>query len=214
MTNDLRDLGRRFQQAGLSERDVPGEPSGLIRAWLDQAVGAGIPLANSMVLATVGEDGTPSSRTVLLKDVDEHGLVFYTNYRSRKAREVNHDARSACLLVWPVLARQVRVNGSASQVSAAESDAYFATRERGAQVEAWASDQSTVIADRAVLEKRFRSYEQKFAGGPVPRPPHWGGYRVTLDAVEFWQGRPSRLHDRILYEKRADGGWRITRLSP
>jgi pyridoxamine 5'-phosphate oxidase len=166
-----------------------------------------------MVVATVGGDGSPSSRTVLLKDVSERGLVFYTNYRSRKGREIQANPLVACLLVWPVLARQIRVSGHAIQTAGEESDRYFATRERGAQIEAWASDQSSVIPGREVLEENFRRYEQKFAGGMVPRPPHWGGYLVSLDAVEFWQGRPNRLHDRLLYER--DGGrWRITRLFP
>jgi pyridoxamine 5'-phosphate oxidase len=212
--HDLRDLRRRLQQAGLSERDAPREPAGLIRAWLADATEAGIYLANAMVIATVGASGTPSSRTVLLKDADDRGLVFYTNYRSRKGREISANGRVACLLVWPDLARQVRVNGMASMISPEESDRYFASRERGAQVEAWASEQSATIPDRPALDKRFRDFERQFGAGPIPRPAHWGGYRVSLEAVEFWQGRPDRMHDRLLYERGADGGWNTSRLAP
>ena len=213
LTDDLRELGRQFQRAGLSERDAPAEPSALVNDWLDRAARAGIYLANSMIVATVGAGGTPSARTVLLKSIDERGVVFYTSYESRKGREIAANHRVACLLLWPGLARQVRVTGTATKVSAGESDRYFASRERGAQIEAWASDQSSVIPGREALEESFRRFEQKFEGGPVPRPPHWGGYRVSLDAVEFWQGRPNRLHDRLLYEKAADGAWRVSRLA-
>ncbi|MBI2965830.1 MAG: pyridoxamine 5'-phosphate oxidase [Chloroflexi bacterium] len=213
MTNDLRELGRQFQQAGLSERDAPAEPASLINTWLTQATDAGIYLANATVVATVDADGNPTSRTVLLKDVGGRGLVFYTNYESRKARDIAGDPRVACLLVWPGLSRQIRVNGLAARVSVEESDLYFASRERGAQIEAWASDQSTTIPDRETLEERFRHYERKFAQGRVPRPAHWGGYRVSLEAVEFWQGRPDRMHDRLLYEK-SNGAWHVSRLAP
>jgi pyridoxamine 5'-phosphate oxidase len=149
-----------------------------------------------------------------LKDADDRGLVFYTNYRSRKGREVSANSRVACLLVWPDLARQVRVNGAASKVSAEESDRYFASREHGAQIEAWASEQSATIPSRDAIEKRFQEFERRFGAGPVPRPPHWGGYRVSLDAIEFWQGRPDRMHDRLLYERDATGAWSISRLAP
>lgn len=186
----------------------------MIRAWLAQATGAGIYLANAMVVATVGDDGAPSSRTVLLKDVDEHGLVFFTSYESRKGRELAREPRAACLLVWPGLARQIRVNGTAARVSDTESDRYFATRERGARIEAWASRQSATIPDRRSLEASFRECERKFGEGEVPRPPNWGGYRVSLETVEFWQGRPDRMHDRLLYERGADGRWQVSRLAP
>lgn len=211
---NLRDLRHRFQQAGLSESDAPGDPASLLRAWLAEATSAGIYLANAMVVATVDASGTPSSRTVLLKDADASGLVFYTNYRSRKGRAISANSRVACLLVWPDLARQVRISGVASVVSAKESDRYFATRERGAQIEAWASEQSATVPGREALEQRFREFERRFGAGPVPRPAHWGGYRVSLDAVEFWQGRPDRMHDRLLYERDATGAWSITRLAP
>ena len=213
MTNDLRELGRQFQQAGLSERDAPAEPATLINAWLSQATNAGIYLANAMVIATVDAHGSPTSRTVLLKDVGARGLVFYTNYESRKGRDIADDPRVACLLVWPGLSRQIRVNGLATRIAPEESDLYFASRERGPQIEAWASDQSATIPGRESLDERFRRYERKFAQGKVPRPAHWGGYRVSLEAVEFWQGRPDRMHDRLLYEK-SYGAWHVSRLAP
>ena len=190
------------------------DPVDLFRRWYADAVRAGVAKPNAMALATVGPDGRPSTRMVLLSSFDERGFVFQTNYRSRKGEEIERDPRVALALWWEALARQVRVEGRAERTSAADSDAYFAGRPRGSQLGAWASEQSAVIPDRAVLEERLREMERRHAGGPVPRPPHWGGYRVVPDAIEFWEGRENRLHDRILYRRGDGGGWLVERLAP
>ena len=197
----------------LSEATAPGGPLELLRSWLDHARQSGVHLPNTMVVATATPDGAPSSRAVVLREVRDDGLVFYTDYLSRKARELEANPRAACLLLWPELQRQVRAEGPVSLLTPAESDAYFATREREAQIEAWASRQSAVIPDRSWLEKRFSEFEAKFDSRPVPRPDSWGGFRVGVESCEFWQGQPGRMHDRLVYAR--DGaGWRITRLAP
>lgn len=167
-----------------------------------------------MALSTVGPGGRPAVRMVLLSSFDERGFVFHTNYRSRKGEEIAASPRVALVLWWEPLARQVRLEGRAERTGAEESDAYFAGRPRGSQLGAWASEQSAVIPDRAALEERLREAERRYAGGPVPRPPHWGGYRVVPDAIEFWEGRESRLHDRVSYQRVEGGGWRVERLAP
>lgn len=167
-----------------------------------------------MVVATVDAGGRPSSRAVLLKRADERGLVFYSNYESKKGRDLERNDRAAFLLLWSELARQIRVTGIVSKAPAAESDQYFATRDRNAQLEAWASEQSHTIPDRAWLEARFEQFDRRFVDQPVPRPDHWGGYRLVPDSFEFWQGRPHRMHDRLLYVRASDGTWTISRLSP
>ncbi|MBI4306322.1 MAG: pyridoxamine 5'-phosphate oxidase [Chloroflexi bacterium] len=214
MPPDLSEIRRHYQEAGLSEEDVPRDPLKLLTDWLDQATAAGVYLPNSMTVATVGDQASPSLRAVILRRTDSEGLVFYTNYESRKSRDIARHSQVSCLLLWSELSRQIRVSGHAVRISARESDAYFETRERGAQVEAWASPQSEQIPDRVHLEAKFGEYEKKFAGGPIPRPPHWGGYRVSPQEIEFWQGRPNRMHDRLLYEKQANGSWLISRLAP
>ncbi len=197
------------------ERPVtPVDPMELFRRWYDDAVRAGVEKVDAMALATVGADGRPSTRMVLLSSFDERGFVFHTNYRSRKGREMARDPAVALVLWWGRLERQVRIEGRAEETTAADSDAYFAGRPRGSQLGAWASDQSAVIPDRAALEARLAEAERRYAGGPVPRPPHWGGYRVVPDAVEFWEGRESRLHDRALYRRGEAGGWIVERLAP
>jgi pyridoxamine 5'-phosphate oxidase len=168
---------------------------------------------NAMTLATVDAAGQPAARTVLLKAIDPRGLTFYTNLDSRKARELAANPKAALLFWWPPHARQVRFEGTIEAVDEAEADAYFATRPRGSQLGAWASAQSSVIADRAALEAAEQEIAERFAGGPVPRPPFWGGYRLTPERVEFWQGRTNRLHDRLRYTRLADG-WQIERLAP
>ena len=167
-----------------------------------------------MALSTVGPGGRPAVRMVLLSSFDERGFVFHTNYRSRKGEEIAASPRVALVLWWEPLARQVRLEGRAEKTGFEESDAYFAGRPRGSQLGAWASEQSAVIPDRASLEERLREAERRYAGGPVPRPPHWGGYRVVPDAIEFWEGRESRLHDRVRYQRVEGGGWRVERLAP
>lgn len=193
---------------------APVDPMELFRRWYDDAVRAGVEKVNAMALATVGTDGRPSGRMVLLSSFDERSFVFHTNYRSQKGREMARDPRVALVLWWGPLERQVRIEGRAEKTSAADSDAYFAGRPRGSQLGAWASEQSAVIPDRAVLEESLRELERRYAGGPVPRPPHWGGYRVVPDAIEFWEGRENRLHDRARYRRGEGWGWLVERLAP
>ena len=178
-----------------------------------KALNAGVPEADAMTLATATNDGTPDARIVLLKSFDDRGFVFFTNYRSRKAEELDNNEKACLLFYWLPVKRQVRIEGSVEKVSEEESDDYFHTRPWGSKLGAWASDQSTVIASREDLEKRFAELELEFADN-VPRPSHWGGYRVKPEAIEFWQGRENRLHDRIRYRLQDDKSWLIERLAP
>lgn len=198
----------------LTEADLLDDPIALFRRWFDEAVAAELPEVNAMTLATADRDGRPSARTVLLKGVDGRGFEFFTNYESRKARELDANPHAALVFLWAPLHRQVRVTGDVTRLTAAESDAYFATRPRGSQLGAWASAQSRPIADRDELDGRWRRLEREYAGREVPRPPHWGGYRVVPREIEFWQGRANRMHDRFAYTRAADGGWRRERLQP
>ncbi|HWB71871.1 MAG TPA: pyridoxamine 5'-phosphate oxidase [Egibacteraceae bacterium] len=206
-------MGKERSLAGLDERDLAPDPIGQFAVWFDQAVAHGIVDADAMTLATAAPDGRPSARTVLLKGVDEHGFVFYTNYRSRKARELAANPYAALVFWWPQLQRQVSATGTVTRADPAESDAYFASRSRGSQVGAWASSQSEVLPGRAELDRRFAELAAAYEGVPVPRPPWWGGFRVLPDTVEFWQGRANRLHDRLRY-RRARQGWTLQRLAP
>lgn len=209
---DLAQLRVDYMRGALSERDAAADPCDQLARWLDEAVAAAVPEPNAMTLATVDAAGRPGARIVLLKALDARGLVFHTNYDSRKGRDLASNPRVALLFFWAELERQVRVEGAAGQVSAAESDAYFAQRPRGSQLSAWASPQSMPIADRGWLESRFAAVEARFAT-VVPRPPNWGGVRVVPDRFEFWQGRPSRLHDRLVWSSQG-AGWAIARLAP
>ena len=185
-----------------------------VRRWYEEAVAAGVPEADAMALATATPDGRPSVRFVLLKGIDERGVRFFTNYRSRKGRELEVNPRAAVTLFWQPLHRSVRLEGPVEQLSAEESDAYYASRPLGARLGAWASDQGQPLPDRSVLDERLREAEQRFADGDVPRPDYWGGYRLRPDVVELWYGRPNRLHDREHFLLQPDGSWRVERLSP
>jgi pyridoxamine 5'-phosphate oxidase len=188
-------------------------PLQFVRAWFEEAAASGIIEAERMALATATPDGRPSVRIVLLKGIDDDGIRFFTNYGSRKGRELDANPRAATTLYWQPLYRAARLEGPVERLSAEESDAYFATRPRGAQVGAWASVQGAVLRDREELDARVRAVEERFPD-EVPRPDFWGGYRLVPDAVEFWQGRPDRLHDREHFLRAGDGGWTSERLSP
>ena len=206
-------LRQEYTQAGLLEGDVAAHPLNQLEIWLHQAQTAGVLEPNAMTLASATTDGVPSARVVLLKGLDEHGIVFYTNYESHKAREIEANPRVAATLVWLDLERQVCISGEVTRVSREESEAYFATRPRGSQLGAWASAQSSGVKDRATLEAQLAEVEARFLGRDVPTPEHWGGYRIAPRTVELWQGRPNRLHDRLCYT-RVEGTWRVDRLSP
>ena len=198
----------------LNEGDLLPDPIALFQRWYGESVAASIREAEAMTLATATPDGRPSARVVLLKAVDARGFAFFTNEQSRKGRELAANPRAALVWLWPALERQVRATGAVERLSAAESDAYFATRPRGSQLGAWASEQSRPLAERRALEERWAELETRYAGGQIPRPPHWGGFRVVPEEVEFWQGRPDRLHDRFAYVRGADGTWEQMRLQP
>ena len=208
---DLSSLRAEYESQGLAEEDALKNPVEQFRLWFDQAVGAGLPEPNAMVLATVSADGRPSARAVLMKDFHHEGVVFYTNYRSRKAEALTATDRASLLFLWIPLHRQVRIEGRVAKVPASVSDAYFATRPRGAQLAAAVSQQSAVVASRLQLEKAVEELDA--AGEEITRPDWWGGYRLEPDEYEFWQGRPNRLHDRLRYRQAGDA-WEIERLAP
>lgn len=198
----------------LREQDAPAHPLQLFARWFEQAQAIGLREPQAMTLATSTPDGQPSARVVLLKAYDEQGFVFFTNYHSRKGQELSTNPRAALLFYWDALARQVRIEGSLIQVSEAESDAYFASRPRNSRIGALASAQSEVIVSREALDGRFAELAEALMGQEIRRPAHWGGYRLHPHSIEFWQGLPDRLHDRLRYRKEAQGHWRLERLAP
>ena len=233
----LADLRREYNLAGLRRRDLEADPIVQFRKWFHQATGARTsgrlrkffirlykslllvagtePMdVNAMTLATADQEGRPSARVVLLKGLDERGFIFYTNYDSRKGHELAANSQAALVFYWADLERQVCVAGEVSKVTEAESEAYFRSRPRGSRIAAWASKQSEVVGDRAALEATWRRLETQYPGDEVPKPPYWGGYVLKPHRIEFWQGRPNRMHDRFRYSRQPDGAWQIQRLSP
>ena len=214
MDTRVADLRKEYTFQGLSETDAHLNPFEQFKIWFDQALFAQLPEPNAMTIATATTNGKPSARMVLLKDYDERGFVFYTNYESNKGQQLVENPWGAIAFWWAELERQVRIEGRVEKVSPAESDAYFHSRPKASQLGAWASNQSQVIDSREVLERRLQQLKEEYENKEVPRPPNWGGFRVIPTEIEFWQGRPSRLHDRLLYQRSEDGSWRIQRLSP
>jgi pyridoxamine 5'-phosphate oxidase len=211
---DIRALRREYASRALDEGSALADPIQQFRTWFDEAVRSEIFDANAMAVATVSAAGVPAVRTVLLKDIDPRGLVFFTHYNSPKGRDLEAYPHASLLFYWPPLERQVRVTGAVERVPPEESDAYFQSRPRESQIAAWAAQQSSELPDRAALERRYEELTAKYEGQAVPRPPDWGGYRVVPDRIEFWQGRQRRLHDRLLYVKNSDGHWKRVRLAP
>jgi pyridoxamine 5'-phosphate oxidase len=233
----IADLRREYNLTGLRRRDLEEDPIDQFKRWFDQAMGArasgrirkffiklykrlllasGAELLDltAMTLATADKQGRPSARVVLLKGVDQRGFIFYTNYGSRKGQELAENPQAALVLYWPDQERQVCIAGEISRLPAAESDAYFRSRPRGSRLAAWASKQSATVKDRAALEEKWKQLEAQYAEGEIPRPPFWGGYLLSPARMEFWQGRPNRLHDRFRYTRQPDKSWLIERLSP
>lgn len=214
LSHNIADIRSNYSRQELTEASVSENPVQQFQQWLQEALDSKVDEPTAMVLSTVSGAGKPSARVVLLKGVDAQGFTFFTNYESRKGHDLEENPQASLTFFWPALERQVRIEGKIVKVDAAESDSYFHSRPKGSQIGAWASPQSQVIAARGVLEQREQEFSEKFASQDVvPRPAHWGGYRLQPDYVEFWQGRPSRLHDRVVYALE-NGQWAIKRLAP
>ena len=215
MDSSIADLRQNYTLGGLVEADVDTDPLKQFQIWFQQALDADLLEPNAMTLATATPDGKPTARIVLLKEVSERGFVFYTNYESQKGRQLITNPYAALVFLWDKLERQVRIEGEVEQLSPQESEAYFRSRPRASQLGAWASEQSGVIASREVLEQKLADLQAQYQDdSAIPRPEHWGGFRVIPNRIEFWQGRPSRLHDRLVYNWQDNGSWQLTRLAP
>lgn len=211
---EIAQLRKDYTLHSLNEDDVADSPIAQFQRWWEDAEKSEILEMNAMTLATVGHDGMPEARTVLVKAFDENGFVFFTNYNSAKSKQLDFNVNCCLLFFWKELERQVRINGIAEKISTKESIEYFDSRPDGSKIGAWASPQSLVVAGKAWLKETFEYYAERFKHGHIPKPPHWGGYRVKPIRMEFWQGRPSRMHDRILYTQSEAGGWKTERLAP
>jgi len=213
MKEDIASIRQEYTKASLDESSVDSDPMAQFEKWFQEAVSSEVLEPNAMVLGTVDAGGRSYQRTVLLKSFDAQGFVFYTNYTSRKAKQMAHNPHVSLLFPWYSLQRQVMITGTVAKIPAKESLTYFLSRPRGSQLGAWVSNQSQVISSRSLLEKKLAEMKEKFKEGKIPLPDQWGGYRVVPDSIEFWQGRPNRLHDRLLVEK-ADESWNLSRLAP
>lgn len=214
MDNKIADIRREYQMQTLLEKDVDQDPFLQFNKWWDDAIKSELDEINAMTLATATVNGMPSARIVLLKSVSEEGFVFFTNYNSQKGKELLENPNACLVFFWKELERQIRITGKVKKVSAAESDEYFASRPEGSRIGAWASPQSSIIASREIIEGNIVMYQKQYADEKIIRPPHWGGYIVMPSVIEFWQGRPDRLHDRIQYTLNEQGAWKIERLAP
>jgi pyridoxamine 5'-phosphate oxidase len=213
-TSNVADLRRNYTRAGLNETEADSNPFTQFQTWFDQALAADLPEPNAMTLATATPEGKPSARIVLLKGFDEDGFVFYTNYASQKGQQLADNPWASLVFWWAELERQVRIDGRVEKVSKQESEEYFASRPLGSRLGAWASPQSQVISSRVVIEDKIAELEPKYEEETIPKPPNWGGYRLIPTEIEFWQGRPNRLHDRLRYRQQGDGSWLRERLAP
>lgn len=215
MKNKLHDYRKSYEKHQLLEGEIILDPFALFSLWLREVEASRkIEEVNTMTVSTIGIDGFPKSRVVLLKEFDEAGFTFFTNYYSEKGKAIEANSKVCISFFWPAVERQVIVKGFAEKTSNAESETYFKSRPRGSQLGAWASEQSSVISGREILEERVAALEKEYEGKDIPKPPHWGGYKVYPEQFEFWQGRPNRLHDRILFSKTGNAGWKIERLAP